>query len=391
MEFDVIVVGASSAGLFAAEQLASAGRQVAILERQEQLSHARRTLIVTPQLRRLLGYVPREALLHRIHTMSVATQHEAVDITLQDPDLIIERAAFIQYLAERAETAGAEIFYGYRFVGLEPHRDGAAVLFQADGNRGGQMSARAVIGADGVASSVAAAADIPRAPSVSILQAEVPLPADWDPGLTKVWFDVEETQYFYWLIPESTEQCVVGLINDDGAEARTLLQRFLERHGFEALGYQGARVAMHDRKIRPWTTIGSAPVLLVGDAAGQVKVTTVGGSVTGMWGAEAAAKALVNGTSYRRALRPLKRELDLHWYLRSLLERLDNAGYDRLAGSLTASGREFLSTYNRDEMARVIWQLPFRQPRLLLLGLRLLFKRPFLHSASPSAIAPSPE
>lgn len=391
MEFDVIVVGASSAGLYAAEQLAGAGRRVAVLERQEQLSHARRTLIVTPQLRRLLGYVPREALLHRIHTMSVATQHEAVDIRLRDPDLIIERAAFIQHLAERAEAAGAAMFYGHRFVGLEPHRDGATVLFQGDNNRGGQLSARAVIGADGVASSVAAAADIPRAPSVSILQAEVALPPDWDPGLTKVWFDAEESPYFYWLIPESTEQCVVGLIGNDGAETRVLLQRFLERHGFEAEAYQGARVAMHEPKLRPWTTIGSAPVLLVGDAAGQVKVTTVGGSVTGMWGAQAAAQALAKGTSYGRALRSVKRELDLHWYLRLLLERLDNAGYDHLVGCLTGRGREFLSTYNRDEMARVIWQLPFRQPRLLLLGLRLLFKNSFLRSAVPSAVTPSPE
>ncbi|MCZ7574874.1 MAG: hypothetical protein M5U01_40500 [Ardenticatenaceae bacterium] len=55
-------------------------------------------------------------------------------------------------------------------------------------------------------------------------------------------------------------------------------------------------------------------------------MTTVGGTVSGLWGAAAAARALLQGTAYRHELRPLKRELDLHWFIRLLLERLDNAG-----------------------------------------------------------------
>ena len=388
MEFDVIVIGASSAGLYAAEQLAAAGRRVAVLERQQELGHARRTLIITPQMRRLLGYVPEEALLHRIHTMSVATVHAAVDIDLRDPDLIIERNAFIHHLAGRARAAGADILFDHRFIGLEPHGDGVTILFQS-GKESGQMYAEAVIGADGLSSSVAAEAGIPHPPAVSILQAEIELPQGWDPALTKVWFDTGETPYFYWLIPESESHGVVGLIGDDGSETRELLHRFMQRHGLEAEAYQGSRVAMHEPGLRPWTTIGSAPILLVGDAAGQVKVSTVGGSVTGMWGARAAADALLDGSSYRKALRSLKRELDLHWYLRLLLERADNRDYDQLVNSLAAPAQEFLATYNRDEMARVIWKLPLRQPRLLLLGLRLLLRVPVRRRPSRTAVTPS--
>ena len=65
---------------------------------------------------------------------------------------------------------------------------------------------------------------------------------------------------------------------------------------------------------------------MVGDAAGQVKVTTVGGTVTGIEGANAAARAILKRTSYRHELSSLKRELDLHWFIRVMLDRLDNRG-----------------------------------------------------------------
>ena len=132
---------------------------------------------------------------------------------------------------------------------------------------------------------------LPHPPSVPILQAEIDLPRDWDPALTKVWFDTNETRFFYWLIPESDSRGVVGLVGDERAQMRHILRRFVDREGFKPLAYQGARIAMYQPGLRAAIRVGSAPVLLVGDAAGHVKVTTVGGTVSGLLGAEAAARA----------------------------------------------------------------------------------------------------
>lgn len=375
MKIDVAIVGASSAGLYAAEKLAQANQRVVVFERSSALSHQRRTLIVTPHLLHILGYRPGAALLHEISIMDVATPQATVSIKLQEPDLIIERNAFIRHLAARAEAAGATICYGHRFACLEAVEDGVLLSFRSD--RGDlSVTAGAVIGADGLHSSIATAANMQRPPSVPIVQAEVKLPATWDPGVTKVWFDVHDTRFFYWLIPESATKGVVGLVGDNGLSTRRLLERFLTKHGFSAEAYQGARVAMYEPGLRPWGRVGDAPVLLVGDAAGQVKVTTVGGSVSGLWGAQAAVNAILNRRAYARELAPLKRELNLHYTIRALLERLDNAGYDQLLNHLMNSGRRFLGRYNRDEMARHFWKLPLYQPRLLLLGLRLLSGRP---------------
>ena len=58
LRYDVAVVGASTSGLYAAEQLARSGLSVGVFERQKELEPARRTYIITPQLRRLACSVP---------------------------------------------------------------------------------------------------------------------------------------------------------------------------------------------------------------------------------------------------------------------------------------------------------------------------------------------
>ncbi len=115
---DIAIVGASSAGLFAAELLARAGRKVVVFERQQILNHARRTYIITPQLRPLLGEVPPSAVLHKISLIELCSPAGAARVALQEPDLIVERHELTGRLAERAERAGASIAYGHRMVGL---------------------------------------------------------------------------------------------------------------------------------------------------------------------------------------------------------------------------------------------------------------------------------
>jgi flavin-dependent dehydrogenase len=314
-------------------------------------------------------------MLNSIRVMALTTPAARVNVALQEPDRVVERAGLIRLMADRAQQAGAQLYWGACFQGLTPHSEGAVLHLKGANGQEITAVAQAVIGADGVSSDVAISVGLQRPLAVSIIQAEVALPPGWDTAITQVWFDTDETRFFYWLIPESAERAVVGLVGDDGAETRAGLQWFLERHGFEPLAYQGAQVAMYHPRLRPWGYVGTAPVLLVGDAAGQVKVTTVGGTVTGLWGARAAAQAILQGTSYAHALRPLKRELDLHWYIRALLERLDNSGYDQLIRCITPAVRDFLSLRTRDEVTGVFWRLPFLQPRLLLLGLRLLLRR----------------
>jgi flavin-dependent dehydrogenase len=165
---------------------------------------------------------------------------------------------------------------------------------------------------------------------------------------------------------------VLGLVPERASTARGDLDSFLIEHSLEPLEYQGAMIPLHQsgRKIE-WRINGSR-VLLVGDAAAHVKVTTVGGVVSGLWGASSAAKALAKGTSYRAALRGLHRELYLHDFIRWSMDCFDQAAYVKLMRMVDEPLSRILSTRNRDSIAGGVWSLLRAQPRILSLGLRSL-------------------
>lgn len=369
MDYDVVVIGASSAGLYLADRLARAGKKVGVFEQNPSNRPSRRTLIVTPALKPLLADLLPSIVVHQIHTMAVDTGNTHICIPLSEPDLVIERSALISSLANRAVAAGAELYYGYRFQNFEKTPQGVRLSLRTDSSVTVNVTARAVIGADGIQSEVARAAGLAHAPTVPLLQAEIALPPQWDPSLTQVWFEPNDTRFFYWLIPQSNDHGVVGLVGDEHSQTRLLLQRFMERHGLKPLEYQGGKAAMHRPRLRAWTRVGDGLVLLVGDAAGQVKVTSVGGTVSGLLGASAAARALLTGTNYDHELRSVRNELNVHWLIRVVLDRMDQRAYQRLGNLVTPAVKQYLSWHNRDEIAPSFWQLLIRQPRLLTLAL----------------------
>ena len=115
----------------------------------------------------------------------------------------------------------------------------------------------------------------------------------------------------------------------------------MEKRGFEPMAYQAARIPVYDRWTPVERRIGSGRVFLVGDAAGQVKVSTVGGIVTGFRGAMGVADAILNRDS--RELRALRRELNIHLLIRRTIHRFKQADYSRLVDLMNASTRRSLS------------------------------------------------
>ena len=372
---DIIIVGASVAGLFAAYELAKAGRQVRVYEAQPELSPEERTLIVTPAWLRLLDFDVEEAVLNRTHTFELFSRGASARITLQEPDVIMERRRFVQLLARMVEEVGGELILNHR---LETVRNGGGppTLFFRNGRGPEALDASTVIGADGVHSTVAPEVKHDGVPRVYIPQVRVSLPADQPPETVRVWFDRERTRFFTWLIPESSETGAVGLIGDTETEAKAALEHFIAAHDLAPVDdYQEDWVSMYPPRSHPTAAIGDGRAFLVGDNAGQVKVTTVGGVVTGMRGAAAAARAILDGTTYRQELRPLRRELSAHALVRYVLDGFTDDDYDQLLEMLNAKTMDVLGEYHRDQLVRLIWHLLSTEPRWLLLGARALGRR----------------
>ena len=365
---EVVVVGGSAAGLYTAAAIARGGRQVRILESKPGHDPAPRTLIVTNHFRSQLGASASESVLNEIRRFELFTDGRSAQIALAKPDLIIERARLIPALAREAQQAGAKLSFDTRFLGLSPNSRGLHLDVESSGRRE-QIHAASVVGADGASSRVARTAGWPPIETVALVQAIVRLPKDYPPNTTRVWFVPDDTPYFYWLIPESPERGALGVIGEHGRDTARCLARFLEKKQLEPLEWQGARIPVYRRWVPVKRRIGKGDVYLVGDAAAQVKVTTVGGIVTGFRGALGVAHSVLQNERSRE-LTVLRRELDTHWLIRRTMHHFQQKDYSQLVDLLNLSTRDTLSEITRDESTRLLWNVLRRQPRLVLLGLR---------------------
>ncbi len=365
---EVIVVGGSAAGLFTAASVARGGRRVRVLESKPQFEPAPRTLIVTDHFRHQMGTSASESIINEIRRFELFTDGRSAQVALTKPDLIIERSRLIPALAREAQQAGAALSFDTRFLGIGPNARGLRLEVESGGKHE-ELHADSVVGADGAASRVARASGWPPIETVPLVQAIVRLPKDCPPDTTRVWFVPDDTPYFYWLIPESAERAALGVIGEHGSDTKRCFERFLEKKHLEPLEWQGARIPVYRGWVPVRRQIGNGEVYLVGDAAAQVKVSTVGGIVTGFRGALGVSQALLqNGKS--RELASLRRELGTHWLIRRALHHFEQKDYSQLVDLLDASTRQSLGEINRDESTRLLWNVVRRQPRLVLLGLR---------------------
>ena len=369
---DISIIGGSAAGLFAAYLLAKHGLDVQVFEATERIDPPPRTLIVTRYMQGLLGPLGESAVINEIRHFELFTDGRVATISLQHPDMVIERSNLIRKLAENAEASGAKVLTGRRFLGLKPNGTSLKFAVSCKGNKEPvEESAEILVGADGAFSKVARSIGWPDTPTLPLIQAVVDLPEDLSPDTTRVWFIPKETPYFFWLIPHSPTQGVLGLIGEDLTKGRRSLERLIEEKGFVANKFQSASIPLYARWIDNHRKIGNSHVYLVGDAAGHVKVSTVGGVVTGFRGALGVVEAILNGGSSRE-LQALRRELDRHRLIRRVLHGFTQADYCRLLDMMTASTKRCLGLFPRDETSKLFFYILLKQPRLLLLGLRAL-------------------
>lgn len=316
--------------------------------------------------------------MHRITSFDLYANGKMGSVPLDPADVVVERNQLIASLARRAEEAGAEVLYDRRLVSMEPKN--GLMRLGCTGRSGDEtFDAGCVIGADGARSTVASMAGWKPQLTAPLIQAQVRLPDGYDPHVSAVWFRPADTRYFYWLVPESNTKGALGLIGDGRPGTRLALDRFLEQKGFRAESYQAALIPIYDRWTHLQREISGVPVYLVGDAAGHVKVSTVGGLVTGFRGAEAVVDAIAQGRR-RVSAKGLRWELSLHLLVRKVLHEFEEHDYCRLLDLTTGRARRSLGRVTRDEAFKVLLRVAWGQPELFFDAVRAVRRTDSFHS-----------
>ena len=90
-DYDVIVVGASCAGLAAARALGNQGLRTLVLDSRHDFGTPERTWIVTPKLSEVAGCDIEPSVIHRTGVMELLANGTSRRVELEHPDLVVDR------------------------------------------------------------------------------------------------------------------------------------------------------------------------------------------------------------------------------------------------------------------------------------------------------------
>jgi digeranylgeranylglycerophospholipid reductase len=355
-EVDVLVVGAGPAGSTVAYRLAERGHSVLVVEEHPRVGYPVQCAGLVSQRVLDLAGSDRMVLRPVLGASVFGPSLGAISFKAKEPRaFVIDRAGLDIYLAERAAAAGARYLTSTRFdERLEPADHREVLRLTGPDREPLEVRARVVVGADGVSSGVARAFRLRR--PVEILpafEAEIPS-SPGDPDTVEVYLGRQISPgLFGWWIPDGQGGARVGVAVDaDGTPARVYYLRLAEHLARRF----GAALPKPTAYLVSGIPIGTVPrthgprVVLVGDAAAQVKPLSGGGIYTGMRCAEIAARvldpALRRGdlgesalAEYDRAWRAeLGEEFRRALYLRRVFSRLSDRDLDALVEAIRSGG-----------------------------------------------------
>ena len=344
---DVIVVGAGPAGNNTALGLASKGFTVTVIDSGHNIGEKLCTGIVGQECTRRFPIDP--ALVYREASAAevIAPYAGHVRIEASGPRArIIDRVAYVASFARRARAAGACYLLGQRVLQVIPQADGVTVITDE-----GRYRSRVLVLAAGFGSPLTRQLGLGTIPDYvtgaqaavstnGVSEVEVHLGHDVAPG------------FFSWLVPTSPGRALAGLLVRRQAQAH--LDRFIQRQRREGkITSVIGTAACWGVPLRPLRRTYRDRVLVVGDAAGQVKPTTGGGIYYALLASEIASQALAEALEaddlsaarlrrYQRRWKGLlSQELEVGYSARRLFEALNDRQISSLVQQAGANGLRY--------------------------------------------------
>ncbi|HTN42810.1 MAG TPA: NAD(P)/FAD-dependent oxidoreductase [Nitrospiria bacterium] len=341
---DVVIVGAGPAGSAMARSLAEEGLDVLLFEEHAEAGDG---VICTGVIGREAFErfdLPNGAILGRIDRVRFhSPSGKTVDYRAGSPlAMIVCRKKFDSALARRAVEAGAELRTGSRVRNIAVGTEGVRVEWLRDGEPH-ELRARLCVLATGFGSGLIRRCGFPGPRHrVQAAQAVIPFRDRKEAG---IYLGARfAPRGFGWSVPIGGGLARIGVVTD--RLAAQYLRRILRRTEVRSLrtADTGGAVRIQACPIPVGTldeTVADR-LMVVGEAAGQVKTTTQGGIYYGLLCAETAARAAVGafraGDLSRAALSPYDRswrarlgaELRLGLLLREFYSGLSDRQVDRL-------------------------------------------------------------
>ncbi len=346
---DIVVVGGGPVGSRVAWKMAGLGYRVAVLEKRagtgEKLSC---TGIISREC--VTGFsIPQEVILREVKSARLFSP-SGKQVRIYRPEAqayIVDRRSFDRSMANKAVSRGAEYRFNSRANNIIVKNDGVTVEAEERG-KVRLFRAKAAVLATGFNAPIVKRLGLGQTPYCAAgAQVEV---GSFGLDEVEIYFNRKLAPgFFAWTVPSAEGRCLVGLMSrqSPGLRLRNWITR-LEAQGSIVPGEYKIRYG--GIPLKPLGKTYGERLLVVGDAAGQVKPTTGGGIYFGMLCADIAAGNLDealqdNDLSLKRLSqyerdwrRKLGRELKAEYFARRLFQHLSDKQIDRLFTSLNSNG-----------------------------------------------------
>jgi len=332
--FDVCVVGASIAGNYLTYLLSKSNLRIAVIEDHKEIGLPFQCAgIISQKLSKLIE-LPKEIVLNRVNTAKIVSpSSNFIKLSGNEHPYVVDRIKLdrlfynkvkdnpnVTYcLAERYKSFEYRIEDGKKYVLIETSKR--------------KIIAKMLIGCDGPLSLVGKQLNVKND---VIFASQIRVNANFYDHEAAMYFNPEWKQLFGWIVPEGNHIYRIGIAS--AKNVNKCFQRFLNELNVDIkdrIDQQGG--------IIPYGVMNKLAfdnVLLLGDAAGQVKATTGGGIVMLLTAAKYASNCIhrcFEDDNFSRRIiqkyyekpcsQTIGRELKLHFIIRLILENFNSSDF----------------------------------------------------------------
>jgi geranylgeranyl reductase family protein len=346
-KFDVGIVGGGPIGSFVAKQIASKGFNTAIFEEHKKIGEPINCAgLVSPRIFDIINEKKEGIIQNKIYGANIHSPSGNI-ISIGGNKihaLVIDRAKLDNIVADSSIKNGAFLSLESKIISGKRKQDRINIRVKQD-QKFENIQCKLVIGADGARSPVRKIFNFPQ--PIELLYsigAEI-INTQLDPNYVEIYLGRSIAPgFFAWIIPtnESGTEARIGLCVDNNYKKslKKCFSNLLKTKELESVGILkklGGTIPLGPLK----ETVESN-IMLVGDAAAQVKPTSGGGIYPGLvcanHCASVAIQALINNDTSKRSLlkyhslwtREIGRELSLGMRFRNFFKNLDDKKIDSI-------------------------------------------------------------
>lgn len=358
-DYDVAIVGGGPIGSTLAYKIAKEGYKVAILDKKKEIGIPLQCAGIVSKNLMDVNEIPDNLILNSVKGAYLHSSNNTLKVEKNHTEaFIIDRIAYDKFLAERAVNSGVKFFNQYKVTYIDPDNG----IIRCQNNM--EVSAKVIVGADGSKSFVSSLlnekfnyfnasqylVEINTSSRDNIINTNAVEFVDLF-AISKI------LPGFLWCIPTSDSSFRVGLFsNNSYKDQKEILNSFLandERFKESSIieKYHG-KIPIFDKNKK----IIKDRILLIGDAASQLKPTTGGGLIIGFdttnLAKDAIIKSLNNGNinflkDYEKNFKKkYAKELNYQIRVQKTLENLSDNDLDYMFNKLKEkNAEEIISKY----------------------------------------------